>query len=67
MSGFLWIGMTSLCRHALVNLKYQTGNKVSLVEFLLTQLVVFLFPIHYARLKREVALYKDKQAGKISA
>jgi hypothetical protein len=66
MSGFLWIGMTSLCRHVLVNLKYQTGNKVSLSEFLLSQLVVILFPFYYARLKKEVALYKDKLEGKNS-
>ena len=63
-SGFLWIGMTSLCRHALVKLKFQTGNNVSLIEFLLTQLVVFLFPFYYYRLKKDVALYKDKLAGK---
>ncbi len=63
-SGFLWIGLTSLCRHALVRLKFQIGNKVSIIEFLSTQLVVFLFPFYYFRLKKEVALFKDKQAGK---
>jgi hypothetical protein len=63
-SGFLWIGMTSLCRHVLIKLKFQMGSKVSIVEFLLTQLIVFLFPFYYSRLKKEVALYKDKLADK---
>ena len=63
MSGFLWIGITSLSRHALVRLKQFIGNKVGILEFISTQLVVFLFPFHYVRLKKEVLEFKVRIAG----
>lgn len=53
LSGFLFIGMTSLCRHALVRLKQHIGVKVGIVEFILTQFVFIMFPFNYARLRRE--------------
>lgn len=60
VSGFLGIGATSLSRHALIRLKQFTGNKIGILEFISTQLVVFLFPFHYVRLKREVSEFKEK-------
>lgn len=63
MSGFLSIGMTALSRHTLITLKHFIGNKVGMLEFISTQLVVFLFPFHYVRLKREVAEFKGRIAG----
>ncbi len=57
--GFLWIGTTSLSRHALVQLKQSIGKEVSLLEFVSTQFVFALFPIIYRELKKEVALYNN--------
>ncbi|MHB8881713.1 MAG: hypothetical protein ACYC69_09455 [Thermodesulfovibrionales bacterium] len=62
-AGFLWIGATSLYRHIYVSLKNCMGNRTGVLEFLSTQLVFFLLPYHYARLRKEVALFKQRQAG----
>jgi hypothetical protein len=58
--GFLWIGVTSISRHAFVLLKKFTGRKISTLEFLSTQLVVLLFPLLYSRLKKEVKEYEEQ-------
>lgn len=63
MSGFLWIGATSFSRHALIRLKQFIGKKVSMLEFISTQMVAFFFPFHYVRLMREVAAFKGQIAG----
>ena len=60
MSGFLWIGATSLSRHSLVRLKEFIGKKVGIFEFISTQLVFLLFPFQYVRLRKEVAEFKGK-------
>jgi hypothetical protein len=62
VSGFLWIGATSMSRHALVRVKQFTENKISLIEFIATQLMVIFFPYHYLRLKKEVSEYKKSIA-----
>ncbi|TAN43169.1 MAG: hypothetical protein EPN25_01610 [Nitrospirae bacterium] len=62
-AGFLWIGATSLYRHTYVSLKNSMGNKTGVIEFLSTQLVFCLLPYHYVRLRKEVALFKQRQAG----
>ncbi len=62
ISGFLLIGATSMSRHALVRAKQFTENKISLPEFISTQLVVIFFPYHYFRLKKEVSAYKKSIA-----
>lgn len=59
-SGFLWIGTTSLSRHALIRTKEFIGKSVGLPEFLLTQLVFLLFPFHYLSLRREVEAFKRR-------
>lgn len=58
--GFLWIGATSLYRHSFILLKRYIGKEVSILEFLSTQLVVFLFPFTYGKVKKEVDLYRGK-------
>jgi hypothetical protein len=61
VSGFLWIGATSLCRHSFILLKNYLGCRVSVVEFLSTQFVVFLLPFAYRKVKREAdALMKKR-------
>ncbi len=57
MSGFLWIGTTAICRHSLVLLKSYIRKDIGIPEFLSTQLVVFLFPFTYRKVKREVDAY----------
>lgn len=59
--GFLWIGVTSISRHAFVLLKKFIGRKISIPEFLSTQFAVLLFPLLYIRLKREVREYEEKK------
>jgi uncharacterized membrane protein len=59
--GFLWIGVTSISRHAFILLKKFIGSKISIPEFLSTQFVVLLFPLLYIRLKREVCEYEEKK------
>lgn len=58
--GFLWIGATSICRHLYVTIKDRIGKKVGVIEFLSTQLIVFLFPFVYKKLKREVDEYRQE-------
>jgi hypothetical protein len=60
LSGFLWIGSTSLCRHSLVLLKDEVGQKIDIREFLATQFVFFLFPFTYRKVKREVWHFSDR-------
>ena len=67
VSGFLWLGATSMSRHSLVNLKRCVGRKLGMPEFLLTQLNCFLFPFSYRKVKKEVAQYlrdREKAPGK---
>jgi hypothetical protein len=59
-SGFLWIGVTSISRHAFVLLNKFIGRTISIPEFLSTQFIVLLFPIFYIRLKKEVHEYEAK-------
>ncbi|MEW6108752.1 MAG: hypothetical protein AB1632_06245 [Nitrospirota bacterium] len=61
MAGFLWIGTTSIYRHSFILLKRYIGREVSMLEFMSTQFVVFLFPFAYRKLKREVGLYREKK------
>jgi hypothetical protein len=65
LSGFLWIGATSLSRHFLVQLKSSTGQRLSLIEFLSTQFVVILFPFAYRRVKRETEEFKGRRRKKV--
>jgi len=60
LSGFLWIGLTSLSRHAFVSLKRHIRVDVGSLEFLSTQLVFFHFPIMYGRIRREAEGYSSK-------
>lgn len=60
LSGFLWIGVTSISRHAFVLLKKFLGREISILEFLSTQFVVLLFPFFYMKLKKEVREYEAK-------
>jgi len=60
LSGLLWIGTTSISRHSLILLKRHILKEVSVLEFLSTQLVVFLFPFTYIKVKKEVDLYRKK-------
>jgi len=60
LSGLLWIGTTSICRHSFVILKRYIGREVGILEFLSTQFVVFLFPFAYRKIKKEVDLYREK-------
>ena len=62
LCGFLWVGTTSISRHSFILLKRYIGKEgeISILEFMSTQLVVFLFPFAYRKVKREVELYKEK-------
>lgn len=66
LSGVLWIGTTSLSRHSFILLKRYIGREleISIPEFLSTQLVVFLFPFAYRKVKKEIDLYRAKTLGK---
>lgn len=55
--GFLWIGATSICRHLFIRIKDLIGKKVGMREFLSTQLIIFLFPFVYKRLRSEIEEY----------
>ncbi len=61
LTGFLWIGVTSISRHVFVLLKRYIGKDISVLEFLSTQLIVLLFPFLYMKLRKEVRLYKEKE------
>jgi hypothetical protein len=61
LSGFLWIGATSVSRHVFVMLKRYIGKEISVLEFISTQLIVLLFPFLYLKLKREVQGYLEKE------
>ena len=54
LSGFLWIGVTSISRHVFVMLKRYIGKEISVLEFLSTQFIVLLFPFLYMKLRKEV-------------
>lgn len=54
LSGFLWIGATSVSRHVFVMLKRYIGREISVLEFLSTQFIVLLFPFFYLKLRKEV-------------
>jgi hypothetical protein len=60
--GFFWIGATSVCRHSFILLKNYLGCRVSVVEFLSTQFVVFLFPFAYRKVKREADAFRRRRA-----
>ncbi len=60
LSGFLWIGATSMSRHSFVLLKNYIGCRVTVVEFLSTQLVVFLFPFAYRKVKGEAEEFRRR-------
>jgi hypothetical protein len=63
-SGFLWMGATALCRHSLVALKHAMGRRLTVGEFLSTQLVALSFPLAYPRVRREAAAFlKETGAG----
>ena len=61
LSGFLWIGTTSISRHIFVMLKRYIGKEVTILEFLSTQLIVLLFPFFYLKLRKEVQAYLEKE------
>jgi hypothetical protein len=61
LSGFLWIGATSISRHFFVLLKNYLGCRVNLVEFLSTQFVVFLFPFAYRKVKNEAEAFRKRR------
>ena len=61
LTGFLWIGVTSISRHVFVMLKRYIGKDISILEFLSTQFIVLLFPFLYMKLKKEVRTYKGKK------
>ena len=61
LCGFLWIGSTSLSRHALVVLKRHIGREIGMVEFLSTQFVAILFPVAYRKVRGEVRAFVEKQ------
>lgn len=60
ISGFAWIGTTSISRHSLILIKNYIGKRVSAMEFLSTQLVFLLFPYSYYRVKKEIESFKEK-------
>lgn len=62
--GFIWIGTTSISRHSFILLKNYIGKEVSVIEFLSTQLVVFLFPLAYRKVKEEVEAYRKEKGVK---
>jgi hypothetical protein len=61
LSGFLWIGTTSISRHVFVMLKRYIGKEVTILEFLSTQFIVLLFPFFYLKLRKEVQAYLEKE------
>lgn len=61
LTGFLWIGVTSISRHVFVLLKRYIGKDISVLEFLSTQFIVLLLPFLYMKLKKEVRIYKGKK------
>ena len=61
LSGFLWIGATSISRHVFVLLKRYIGKEISVLEFLSTQFIVLLFPFYYLKLRREVRDHLEKE------
>ena len=61
LSGFLWIGMTSICRHSFILLKRHIGVEVGQLEFLSTQFVFLHSPIRYRKVRKEVEIYKEKK------
>ena len=60
LSGFLWIGLTSISRHLYILVKRAIGKEATVTEFLGTQLGVLFFPGMYLRLKKEVDEYRQK-------
>jgi hypothetical protein len=61
LTGFLWIGITSVSRHIFVLLKRYIGKDISILEFLATQFIVLLFPLFYIKLRKEVRIYREKE------
>ena len=61
LTGFLWIGVTSVSRHIFVLLKRYIGKDISILEFLATQFIVLLFPLFYIKLRKEVRIYREKE------
>jgi hypothetical protein len=61
LTGFLWIGVTSISRHVFVLLKRYIGKDITVLEFLLTQFIVLLFPLYYMKLRKEVLSYSEKE------
>lgn len=61
LTGFFWIGVTSVSRHIFVLLKRLIGEKISVFEFLSTQFIVLLFPFFYLKLRKQMRLYKEKK------
>ena len=54
LAGFLWIGATSYSRHSYIRLKEYMGAKVSLTEFISTQIIVLLLPFSISGSKRKL-------------
>jgi hypothetical protein len=61
LMGFLWIGATSISRHFFVLLKNYLGCRVSVLEFLSTQFIVFLFPLAYRKVKKEADAFGKRK------
>jgi len=61
LTGFFWIGVTSISRHVFVMLKRYIGKDLSILEFLSTQFIMLLFPFLYMKLKKEIRIYKEKK------
>ena len=61
LTGFLWIGVTSISRHIFVMVKRYIGKEISILEFLSTQFIALLFPFLYMKLKKEIRIYKAKK------
>jgi len=61
LTGFLWIGATSVSRHIFVMLKSYIGREIGVPEFLSTQFIVLLFPFLYMKLRKEVRDYLAKE------
>lgn len=61
LSGFLWIGVTSISRHVFVILKRYIGKEISVLEFLSTQFIVLLLPFLYMKLRKEVKGHLGKK------
>ncbi|MDA8082090.1 MAG: hypothetical protein M0024_00360 [Nitrospiraceae bacterium] len=63
LAGFLWIGATSYSRHSYIRLKEYMGARVSLTEFISTQIIVLLLPFSYFRLKKEIEAFRIKRGA----